>query len=427
MLVNIDTLKTILSALKVSTSQAIQDALKDEISIEPSGSDIPVVTLTGTIPTDKTQVYCELDYVSTTRTFHAYAKIKCQGNSSMVYPKKNFSIELFADEGCSIPLNQTFKNWGAHNDYVLKANYIDHLHARNIVCANLWADIVRSRPDFDSLPEELKNSPNMGAIDGFPIKVYANGNYEGIYTWNIPKCAWQFGLDESNTQHALLSAEFNDNGLTENQYNPCNFNQPWGANEEYWSVEVGELSHEVVDSIDYGIIIPITNENISNLSTHLDIQSAIDYFIFQDVIGGIDGLAKNMLLVTYDVNKWYLSAYDMDSTFDLWWEGGMMDNPTLYMPDDYLNQYSALLFLIWDYYWEDMVARYAELRKTVLSVSSIMSKFEQFLTVADEDVRIEDTIAYPDIPAVTENTLSHLRDFVQQRLAFLDADYGVEV
>ena len=41
------------------------------------------------------------------------------------------------------------------NKYVLKANWIDHTHARNIVSANLWSQIVASREDYDTLPEEL--------------------------------------------------------------------------------------------------------------------------------------------------------------------------------------------------------------------------------------------------------------------------------
>ena len=32
----------------------------------------------------------------------------------------------------------------------------------------------------------------MGAIDGFPVLVFNNGNYVGLYTWNIPKDKWNF-------------------------------------------------------------------------------------------------------------------------------------------------------------------------------------------------------------------------------------------
>lgn len=423
MLTSWEAVKTIINGLKLDTSAQISDALLDN-TYEPMDDDIPVVHLTGEIPTTKTEVFGQLEYISKTHRFKAYTRIKCQGTSSMAHPKKNFTVELYSDEGCSILLTQSFRHWGKHNNYVLKANYIDHLHARNIVCANLWADIVRSRPDFDSLPEELKNSPNMGAVDGFPVKVYANSVYQGLYTWNIPKCDWQFGLDESNPNHALLSAEFNDNGIEENQYNPCNFNALWDGNKKYWSIEVGSDSETIQNSLN-SVIQEVIEHDTAAFENCLDVQSAIDYYIFQSVIGGIDGLAKNMLMVTYDMQKWYLGAYDCDATFDLHFEGFMMNAPLIDMPIDYQAQYSLLLEVIDELYTDAMTSRYWQLHNSALSVSNIMSKFEQFLSVADEDIRIEDTIAYPNIPSVTGNNLYALREWLVQRLAYLDNVFAV--
>lgn len=426
-LITTESLKTILPVYENHILEQVKNEQANNANVvEPLHDDIPTVFITGNIPTTKDYVYGELEYISKTHKFHAYTMIKLQGTSSLVYPKKNFTINLYKDEARSKKLNVEFKHWGAHNNFVLKANYIDHLHARNIVCANLWADIVRSRPDFDSLPEELKNSPNCGAVDGFPIKVYINGEYQGLYTWNIPKCDWQFGLNKNNPNHALLSSEFNDNGLEENFINPCNFNALWDGDDTYFDVEVGELTDSMIESFN-GIATCVLNGDVTTLTNHLDIQSAIDYFLFQEVIGGIDGLAKNMLLVTYDMSKWYLSAYDMDSTFDLWWDGThMVDNPHICIPNDYLNVNNQLPFMLGDNHRDEFMQRYWGLRRTVLSNSSILSRFEKFLSVADDDVRIEDVVAYPDIHLVTENTLAHLRNFVLQRMEMLDADYELE-
>ena len=40
-----------------------------------------------------------------------------------------------------------------------------------------------------------------------------------------------------------------------------------------------------------------------------------------------------------------------------------------------------------------------------------------------EDVYIQDTAIYPDIPSVTSNTLESLRKFVEGRLKYLDNKY----
>ena len=389
-------------------------------AVEPLDDDIPMVFITGAIPTSKDYVSGELEYVSKTTRFHAYTFIKLQGTSSLEYPKKNFTINLYSDENYSVKLNKEFKNWGSHNNFVLKADYNDILHARNVVCAKLWSKVVASRPDYDTLPEELRNSPNNGAIDGFPVKVYIDGVYQGLYNWTIPKCTWMFGMDENNENHTVLCAEINDNGDDALMRNPCNFSQQWDASEDYWSVEVGEINDATIES--FNKIVLAIEESTLETGECLDIQSAIDYFIFQDVILGIDGLAKNMLLVTYDLTKWYLSAYDLDSTFDLHWEGYLMDAYDTSMPNaPYLNQYSALLDYIFEHHWDAYCSRYTELRNSVLSEASIISEIEKYVNIYSEDVYIQDTIPYPNIPSVEENTLSYLRNFIRLRLEFLDS------
>lgn len=424
-LTTMEALKSILPVFENNIIEKVKDTLPQ--IIEPANNDIPTIFISGAIPDSKSYVAGELEYVSKTTKFHAYTYIKLQGASTLLLPKKNYTINLYSNENRSVKLNKEFKNWGFHNNFVLKADYNDILHARNVVGAKLWGKVVASRPDYDTLPEELRNSPNNGAIDGFPVKVYVDGKYNGLYNWTIPKCDWMVGMNSANANHVLLSAEFNDNGDVTYRNNPCNFNTLWDGSEDYFSVEVGENSAELVPSLNT-IISSIINADSVALEQSLDIQSAIDYFIFQEIILGTDSLAKNMLLATYDMTKWYLSAYDMDSTFDLDWNGeilGQYDSEMPYSP--YNNEYSSLLMYIQDNYYNAYVERYIELRKTVLSYSSIIGEFEKHIDIFGEDTYIQDAAIYPNIPSVTSNTLKSLRNFVSDRLKYLDHYYGVVI
>ena len=424
-LTTMETLKSILPVFEDNIIEKVKDASPK--IVEPADDDIPMIFITGTIPDSKTYVSGELEYVSKSYRFHAYTYIKLQGNSTLYLPKKNYTVNLYSDENRSVKLNKEFKNWGFHNNFVLKADYNDILHARNVVGAKLWSKVVQSRSDYDTLPEELKNSPNNGAIDGFPVRVYINGTYKGLYNWTIPKCDWMVGMNSANANHVLLSAEFNDNGDVAYLNNPCNFNTLWDGSEDYFSVEVGENSAKLVNSLN-NIICSIMYNDQPVFESTLDIQSAIDYFIFQEIILGTDGLAKNMLLATYDMSKWYLSAYDMDSTFDLDWNGVILNYFNADMPGHpYNNEFSSLLQYIRDNYSAAYVARYTELRKSVLSYSSIIEEFEKYIGVFGEDVYIQDTAIYPDIPSVVDNTLTSLRRFVRKRLEYLDGKYGVVI
>lgn len=312
----LQSLKTILSAFK------FQDADSNDNSIEPLNDDLPIIYITGYEPTKKSNVKAELKYISKTDEFTAYINYKLQGSSTILNPKKNFTIRMFKNKDRTVAFYKNFKNWGFNNKFVLKADYDDILHARNVVCGKLWSKMVQTRENYSTIPTELKNSPNHGTVDGFPVKLYLNGEYRGLYCFNIAKDEWMFGMDASNPNHVVLQGESNDtafygepdDGIAP-ENNPCNFNSQWnGKDGQYWSYEVGDNALESWNNLYNNIYV---TPNADELKKYLDIPSAIDYYIFQYVIYGVDGLARNMMLLTYDKVKWYISPYDMDNTFGL--------------------------------------------------------------------------------------------------------------
>lgn len=426
--------KIVIDGVEVNLSRYAKkeetDRLSQEIvdyNIEPKTDDIPKIFIDGVIPTTKDDVLAVLKYISKTDEFEAYLKIKCQGTSSMNYPKKNFTIKLYSDEERETKLKKLFKDWlFEQNKYVLKANYIDHSHARNIICARLWDEVVASRSDYNSLPEELRTSPRNGAIDGFPVKVYTNGTYQGIYTWNIGKDAWMWNMDEDNTNHVLLCAETNTNDTyTET---PCNFRALWnGVHENHWSVEVGTNSTAVKDSLNALITCVKDTDDATfkaTIGNYLDIQSAIDYYIHQYVICGIDGLAKNMLLGTYDLVKWYCGAYDMDSVLGLYWDGKSFVPSNHACPEDYQEKHSLLFERIEKLFFNELRARYIELRKTVYSFGNMCTHFERFMDVIGSELYAEDLTIYNGIPSGNTNNIKQIRDYIRDRLAYCDTEFG---
>ena len=132
-------------------------------------------------------------------------------------------------------------------------------------------------------------------------------------------------------------------------------------------------------------------------------------------------------MFTTDMTKWYLNAYDMDSTFDLSWTGELLNaSETVIGQPPYMNFCSALLRHLQINYSEEMKARYFELRNSVLSEASIIHEFENYVNVYGEDLYIQDTALYPDIPHATENSMTRLKEFIYSHMEFLDKYYGGE-
>lgn len=399
--------------------------------MEPADGDTPLVFFTGVKPTTKDNVLAEMVYSSKGKIIKAYVKIKCQGSSSMSYPKKNFTVTLFQDEARTIPLYLGFKDWGIKvNKFVLKADWIDHSHSRNVCTARIWKDIVESRPDYDTLPEELKNAPGHGAIVGFPIAVYYNGNYEGIYNWNIGKDPWMWGMDENNPNHAMLCAEINNEG--KGTATMCNFQGPlWGGIDGTgWSVEIGTNSTELKNSLN-ALISFVANSDedafVNGIEEYLDVQSAMDYYCLCYADCGLDGLGKNMTIGTYDGKKWYFGAYDLDCTWLLYWNGQSFVPADYRCPEDY-QENANLLFDKFERYMTDRLrANYQRLRSGPLAESNVMPHFERYIGSIGSERYADDLAAYPAIPQGSNNNIRQIRAAVRDRFAFTDAEFAAMV
>ena len=409
----------VLSNLGINSSGEVVNAT------EPAEEDIPKVFINGTIPTTKDEVLAELTYISKTLTFHSYIEIKCQGNSSMSYPKKNFTVKLFKDADRSEKLKIDFKGWGKQNKFCLKANWIDITHLRNVVSAQLWGDIVESRTNYDTLPELLRTSPNNGAVDGFPIKVYNNGIYQGRYTWNIPKDKWTFNMDDDLEEHCVLCGENYDSGC---------FRAAALIDESDWTDEIHDACPDSIktswnSAIDF-VMNSSDDEFKANIENYFDLQSLLDYHIYGLYMCGIDQYGKNQIYMTYDGIKWIASMYDMDSTWGLYWNGQTL-LATDYGREQYEDQIEGrmgnLLYeRIEQNFFAELVARWNELKSSALAMSNIVNRFERMSDIVPAELIKEDYAsttangAYTGIPSVTKNTLQQIRNFAANRRSWTD-------
>lgn len=397
-------------------------------SVEPALMDMPRIFFSeGTLPTTKTATTLKFDYYSKTTEYHGWAEIKCQGNSSMSYPKKNFTIKLYKDKEKTQKLKIDFKGWGKQFKFVLKANWIDITHARNDVSARIWADIVKSRSGYANLPELLRTSPNQGAVDGFPVIVYGNGYYQGRYTLNIPKDKWMSNMDDSLDTHCILCGE--------NYVSGC-FRATANINGSDWTDELHDTVPASIKTRWNECISFVMNssdeEFKTNLHNYFDVDSLIDYLLYGIESCGFDAFGKNQIYFTYDGQKWIASMYDMDSTWGLWWNGSQFvatDYPRESF-EDYNGsgrQGNLLYIRLQQLFVNEIKARYAELKQTIFTYPYLVNKFEEFVQICPLDIVKEDYAnttangAYTGIPSRTTNNIQQIRSYINARLTYVDS------
>lgn len=433
---NVELDTTLTQSGKAADAKAVGDKIAEITGIslvEPADDDIPKVFFSGDITgmSKDNEKVIQFAYKSRNADFGGYVKMKWQGSSTLAFPKKNFTIKTFDDEACESKLKKAFKHWGHEkNKYVLKADYIDHTHARNIVTANLWTEMVASRPDFDSLPDGMKNAPGHGAIDGFPIKLYMNGVYQGIYTWTIGKEDWMFGMDETNVNQAALCAEKNNDGnkeTTDRNILACEFRGNANIDGNDWDLEFPETLNDNIKNSFNNLIncVKDTDDEAfkATIGNYLDLTSAFDYYILAYLSANVDGLGKNLVMLTYDGVKWFCSAYDMDN---IWGSRGTSSfiSATYPCPESYYDNNSLLWQRIEECFGTELYERYKFVRKAVLSFENVITKFERFCDLIGTELYAEDVEIYSGIPYPNDNNLKQIRNFFTPRAEYVDGCFA---
>ena len=292
-----------------------------------------------------------------------YAALKVQGTSSLGYDKKNYTINLYADEAHEEKLKVDLgMGWGDQSKYCLKANWIDRTHARNIVTARLS---TRMQQRYGLLTD----APRNGLIDGFPIEIYNNGVFHGLYTFNIPKDEWQFAMDSDNPDHIVLCGEwFNPDGVFEAQ----------ATDFETWSVEVGEENEQTLAKLNrlIAFVADSSDEEFrNNIGEYLNLDALLNYYVMGDFAYLPDNYCKNMLLATYDGLVWYPSLYDLDTSWGTNYHG-----KEIY---DYANKpvplgENNLFRRLEENFSEELAERYFELRQDIFTREAVMQEFNEF-------------------------------------------------
>lgn len=284
--------------------------------------------------------------------------------------------------------------------------------------------MVKSRPD-SPFKQELLKCPRNGLVDGFPIKVYFNGEFWGIYTLNIPKDGWMFNMSKDNPNHIVLCAERNTDGNS-SLITSCQFRKLWdGVDGVEWSYEFGTPSDTVKNSLNRCIsfVMDASDEEFhNNISQYFDLYSLLDYYCFSYVTCHLDGLAKNMLLVTYDGVVWGASLYDMDSIYGVNWNGASFVSPQYKCPEQYQEQFSRLWVRIEECFADELRARYTELRQEALSLTNIIDHVEEIYDLLSPNMKTDETTKWTNIPQYNANTMTRFRNYMRDRPVYVDAE-----
>lgn len=363
-------------------------------------------------------------------------KLKVQGASTATLPKKNYTIVF--DQPVEI-----FPNYGMQKKYVLKANMTDYSQLRNIGCAKLWGNVRQLRikaadaikaDDQTYLTDsngnhitgetdpQLSIGGDFGAVDGFPIAVYINGEYWGLYTFNIPKDGWMAKMS-NKYGNAIVSANY-------------------ALFDHHTNLKEGYMGLEYCGTLDSDWVVKSVNNLIDSINTTyktqadfdnavtplLDLDSAIDYYAYSVMINNTDGMTRNYLLQTFDSKKWYFAVYDIDLAF-----GRTAATNDFQAPDyggsharmggitfENLTSESKIFAQLWKFHKADILARYKKLANSVMSSAQVGTDFTNWQRLIPLPLINEEAKVWPSTTHSSTNNIEQIRWWYTERINFLN-------
>lgn len=328
------------------------------------------------------------------QVFQSFGTIEVQGSSSALMPKKNWTMAFFTDDTRVNAINVKLGHMMPHDELVWKANFVDNTQTRNNVANRIWGEMVQSRKTFPKSEVDkvtiagqvgLANVPTgaLGHVDGFPAVVYINNEFYGLGALNIGKKRGNYNLKSNDQKHIQIEPEGNViiNKLPATPTDPATPSGTSAAFEIRRPSVWGEEAQASYTRLKNFLALSKSEMIAAGVDNYIDRRTAIDYFILIQLLGLGDTFHKNTLYTTWDGLIWYFMPYDLDCTFGLNSNGKVEFSPnSLTIPNsdttnssttDWWNNNFGTVYKLRSIYGADVDARYAELRKSVLSLDHL--------------------------------------------------------
>lgn len=365
--------------------------------------------------------------------------ISAQGNYSLKFPKKNFVLD-FCDESWDEDEGADFKigNWVKQSSFHFKAFYTDFLRGIGEVGYKVFAGVVADRLPYWERVGYHDESKGRCFPDGFPCAVYLNGNFYGIFAWQLKKSRKNMNMQEDVAEHIHLDGTLenqtifrgsikwssfevrNPKGLYDKNGNKYNGDSPKELIDEKSiayedetdtpdiieaKARTSKAKEHIVAMSKYWTELSIlekkgtTKEEMrEEIEKRYEIESLLDYCVFFYLSANGDGSLKNWQWFTYDGTKWMVTPYDLDQTFGINLYA-VVRPPTMSL--DYLV--SGPFYWIHKYYQNDIRQRYGELRdKGIFNAEYICRIIDDWYDRVGEEYYTLEKEKWPESPCYRE-------------------------
>ncbi|WP_261804029.1 CotH kinase family protein [Klebsiella quasipneumoniae] len=396
------------------------------ISVDSPGG-IPVNKAAGQYPTT-----ARLDIDGKVISF--YSTLEVQGDTSASFPKKNLNITFSSTADRDGDMDLKIGDIIPHDEWTFKANWIDNTHSRQYASFLLWAQMMDSRRgwpkrDIDNCyvgkvgPDGFPTGARAHPI-GYPAVLYVNDAFYGIGTLAVGKKKENYNIPKNNPLKIHISMDANTAWVDIKKLSTDAMKAQYSFKAPKTQTATTQAALEAWDAFASSGQADFT----ANITTKLDKNNAIDFYLLMAVIGAtdlwLDDATKNVQFITWDGVKWFFMPYDLDTTYGLKFEGTTIS----YLPDTVPGtDRSANLFWrkVRTAYGDDVNQRYGDLRNQgIFSPDNLYFLLKQFQSKYSPDLVKADIEKWPTQPSLNVTSVDQILTWFKARLEYLDTYFN---
>lgn len=376
---------------------------------------------------------------------HCKADTEIQGHGSAAYIKKGYTFDFKNNNGEELKIK--FGNMPALDSYHVKAYATDMNHCRCIGNLHLWKAMMAQL----NYPDCLINNKSLNITagqnidsysyadaqyceDGFPIAIYLNNDFFGLYTIKTKKSMENYAMNKNDPNNIFLDSRTYTAFLHEPfDYTDWELKCPKlkGYEEgldisQYNSKDGSIKGSDILAKINrlWGYLTTLSSETKTTANDYLILSHWITWLIFAEVTGQHDTNGNNMELLTWDATHWSISPYDTDNSIGLW-----ADYPKILTTQSGMVTYAEFFKTFRTVFTDEIKAQYTKFRRSgLLDMGNIMKFYiEQCSAIPrsiyDKDYKKWGTIWKDKDGNVQIPTIKQIATYINSRIVYLDTQW----
>jgi hypothetical protein len=380
-------------------------------------TEIPIVsisTLDKSAIKDSLRSKAKMDlYFDTDSLCSFFIDIQIRGLYSRTLVKKSFEFDILNDSITSNKAKKKLLNLNKEKSWNLLAMYHEPLRFSNKSNQELWSKI--HTPYYIDKEKNAKSGIQMEYVE-----LFVNDSYFGIYTLSekITRSLLKLKKYKNKIRGELYKGKDWDGA---ERFASCpSYNNElftWsGIEYKYPKKEINwknlyEFVHFVIYSDDETFYL--------NHKKYVQIDNAIDYFIFINYIYALDNSGKNIFTAKYKEDEpYFFVPWDLDGSLGIKGNG---------LPEDIRG--GIISNRLFERLWKDkskngfrekLKERWNELKKSILLEDSVMKIYrDNYHYLVNNGVYTREKIVWTEYN-FDENELTRISSFIHERTSYLD-------